>query len=105
MENSVSPDYVTEKVWDGLTAGCVPIYLGAASARDMIPDSRGIIVYDPKGDGDASTPEELDNLMHEIGSDQKRYEAMLQWKYRKVGIGVYCGGFGVVYWCCCLSNC
>lgn len=85
MENSVSPDYVTEKMWDGLTAGCVPVYLGAPSARDMIPDRGSIIVYDPSGKGNASTPEELDQLMHDIGTDKERYEAMLQWKYRKVG--------------------
>lgn len=84
MENSVSPDYVTEKIWDGLAAGCIPIYLGPATARDMVPDSRGIIMYDPEGLGDASTPATLDALMHEIGSDQKRYEAMLKWKHRKV---------------------
>jgi hypothetical protein len=28
MENSISEDYVTEKVWDALVAGCVPIYYG-----------------------------------------------------------------------------
>jgi hypothetical protein len=28
MENSISEDYVTEKVWDALVSGCVPIYLG-----------------------------------------------------------------------------
>lgn len=85
MENSVSPDYVTEKLWDGLIAGCVPVYLGAPSALSMIPDRNSIIIYDPLGGGNVSTPEELDQLMHAIGSDQRRYEAMLQWKYRKVG--------------------
>ena len=26
MENTVAHDYVTEKLWDALAAGCVPIY-------------------------------------------------------------------------------
>lgn len=83
MENSLAYDYVTEKVWDGLAAGCVPVYMGSSSALDMIPDRRGIILYDPAGKGNASTPTELDALMHEIGSDKARYEAMVAWKHKK----------------------
>lgn len=42
--------------------------------------------YDPTGAaGNASTPEQLDTIMHAIGSDQQRYESMLTWKQRKVG--------------------
>jgi hypothetical protein len=41
--------------------------------------------FDTSGAGDASTPEQLDALMHEIGSNKQRYEAMLAWKHRKVG--------------------
>jgi hypothetical protein len=41
--------------------------------------------YDRSGKtGHASTPEQLDAVMHEIGSDKQRYEAMLAWKTRKV---------------------
>ena len=29
MENSLAEDYVTEKVYDALAAGCLPIYYGA----------------------------------------------------------------------------
>ena len=29
MENSVSRDYVTEKLWHAYEGGCVPIYYGA----------------------------------------------------------------------------
>ena len=28
MENSIRYDYLTEKIWDALLAGCVPIYMG-----------------------------------------------------------------------------
>jgi hypothetical protein len=44
MENSVRHDYVTEKLWQGLQAGCVPVFLGSATARDMAPDPRAIVV-------------------------------------------------------------
>uniref|UniRef100_A0A383W9Z5 Fucosyltransferase n=1 Tax=Tetradesmus obliquus TaxID=3088 RepID=A0A383W9Z5_TETOB len=84
MENSLAHDYVTEKLWDGLAAGCVPIYLGSPSALQMAPDASSIIMYDPKGKGNASTVEQLDALMHEIGSNKERYEKMLAWKHKKV---------------------
>jgi hypothetical protein len=37
-----------------------------------------------QGKGNASTVEQLDALMHEIGSSKERYEKMLAWKHKKV---------------------
>lgn len=85
MENSISPDYVTEKLWDALIAGCIPVYMGATIATNMVPDRRGVILYDPLGDGDVSTAEQLAQLLKTIGSDEHLYESKLIWKYRKVG--------------------
>lgn len=84
MQNSIAYEYVSEKLWDGLEAGCIPVYLGSPTAPDLVPDRSGVIIYDPKGFGDVSTPQELDNLMHQIGSSKERYEAMLAWKYKQV---------------------
>lgn len=36
-ENAIFPGYVTEKIFDALFAGCVPIYLGAPDVTDMLP--------------------------------------------------------------------
>ncbi len=36
-ENAVFPGYITEKLFDGLCAGCVPVYLGAPDVADSIP--------------------------------------------------------------------
>jgi Glycosyltransferase family 10 (fucosyltransferase) C-term len=84
MENSIEPDYISEKIWDALAAGCIPIYLGARSARNIVPDATGVIWYDPSGGGDAATPEALAALLAKIGSDQQRYEAMMAWHGRAV---------------------
>jgi len=43
IENSVGLDYVTEKVYDGLAAGAVPLYLGASNVWDFLPSSDSII--------------------------------------------------------------
>lgn len=44
MENSIRQDYMTEKMWDALAAGCVPIYLGSSNAPQIIPDSSGVVM-------------------------------------------------------------
>ncbi len=36
-ENAVFPGYVTEKIFDGFFAGCIPVYLGAPNVTDFIP--------------------------------------------------------------------
>ncbi len=36
-ENAAFPGYVTEKIFDALFAGCIPIYIGAPDITDYIP--------------------------------------------------------------------
>jgi len=36
-ENAVFPGYVTEKILDALSAGCIPVYLGAPDVTNIIP--------------------------------------------------------------------
>ncbi len=50
-ENAVLPGYITEKIFDGMFAGCIPIYLGAPDVTDYIPkeafiDKRNFKTYD-----------------------------------------------------------
>lgn len=50
-ENSVEPDYISEKMFDSFFAGCVPIYIGASNILDSIPantfvDKRNFKTYD-----------------------------------------------------------
>src|SRR5436309_7869652 len=37
FENSIAPDYVTEKFYDPLIAGSVPVYLGAPNVAEFAP--------------------------------------------------------------------
>lgn len=75
MENSITRDYVTEKVYDGLMAGCVPIYLGAPNIDDYIPDSNAIVNYAILG-----SPEALKAELERLAADQELYEQKLLWK-------------------------
>lgn len=38
FENAVMPGYVTEKIFDAMFAGCVPIYSGAPDITDLVPN-------------------------------------------------------------------
>ncbi len=47
FENTNEPGYVTEKVFDALLAGIVPIYLGASEdCRKLIPNPKAVIFVD-----------------------------------------------------------
>ena len=37
FENSIAPDYVTEKIYDCLLTGVVPVYLGAPNVDEFVP--------------------------------------------------------------------
>jgi len=80
MENSITQDYVTEKLWDALTAGCVPVYIGAPNVDDFLPDPDAIIHY---GRGGVQTPEDLLREMERLAGDREAYEKKLAWKRKK----------------------
>jgi hypothetical protein len=77
MENSIAQDYVTEKLWDALTAGCVPVYIGAPNIDDFLPDPDAIIHY---GRGAIQTPDDLVREMERLAKDKEAYEKKLAWK-------------------------
>src|SRR5262249_33260468 len=43
FENSNCVDYVSEKMFDGLIAGTVPVYLGAPNVDDFLPGNNCVI--------------------------------------------------------------
>lgn len=77
MENSLAESYVTEKIYDGLVAGCLPIYYGAPDIADFVPDVNGIIDYRNFGSPAAL----LEELMR-LSNDDAAYEAAMAWHYR-----------------------
>lgn len=48
-ENSIEPDYISEKIWDSFFAGCIPIYMGAPNIGDVVPKNTFIDKRDFKG--------------------------------------------------------
>ena len=75
IENSVSRDYVSEKVYDALVAGCVPIYYGAPNIADYVPHPDAIIDVS-MFDGPAAVAAELIRL----ASDDAALAAKHAWR-------------------------
>lgn len=75
FENSCAPDYVTEKFYDPLLAGAVPIYLGAPNIREFAP-GEGCFVHVP----DFDSPASLGAFLNNVCSDERLYNEFLQWK-------------------------
>lgn len=77
FENSCSKDYVSEKIFDPLIAGSVPVYQGTSNIQDFVPADHCFINVD-----DFRGPRELADYLRMLDDDPVRYEAYLAWKHR-----------------------
>ncbi len=81
IENSLAQDYVSEKVYEALAAGAVPVYLGAPNVRDLLPDGAAIVHV-----RDHASPEALGAYLHALdaGGEGAWLAAHQQWRTRAV---------------------
>lgn len=75
FENSAGLDYVTEKVYEVLASGSIPIYLGAPNIRDFVPHS-GAILHAK----DFATPAALGERLHAIDADEGAWLRHHAWR-------------------------
>lgn len=75
FENSLTKDYVTERVFMALAAGAVPVYLGASNIMKFMPAQSAIICAD-----DYESPQKLAEYLHFLDQDDAAYQAHLAWK-------------------------
>jgi hypothetical protein len=75
FENSNSTDYVSEKVFDGLIAGTIPVYLGAPNIDEFLPGDNCIIKV-----SDFADAGELARFLLELSQDAQKYARYLAWK-------------------------
>jgi hypothetical protein len=76
LENSIAPDYVTEKIFDAFRAGTVPIYLGAPNVREFVPECSYIDAT--RFDG----PKSLANYLHHLVQNPTDYAAYFDWRQK-----------------------
>jgi len=75
FENSISLDYVTEKFFDPLLAGSVPVYLGAPNIADYAPGEHCYV-----NAADFAGPAELAAYLRHLQHDDREYARFLAWK-------------------------
>ena len=67
-ENTISPEYITEKAFLALSAGAIPVYKGPPEIYHHIPDRHNIINID-----DYASPEELAEYLQRVLDDDELY--------------------------------
>jgi len=75
FENSISRDYVTEKFFDPLIVGSVPVYRGAPNIEEFAPGDHCCIDA-----GKFKGPRELAEYLLFLAGNQTEYERYLAWK-------------------------
>lgn len=75
FENAISPDYVTEKFFDALLAGTVPVYRGAPDVAALAPAPDSYV--DARAFGD---PAALAAHLNALASDPAAYAALHRWR-------------------------
>ena len=75
FENAIGKDYVTEKFYEPLLSGSVPVYLGAPNINDFSPSSSAFINVQ-----DYPEPKDLAEAIKRYCEDEQRYAAFFDWK-------------------------
>ena len=75
FENSICDDYVTEKFYDPLLAGTVPVYLGAPNVGVFAPGEKCYI-----NTADFSGPRDLAEYLLYLDQDDAAYAEYFAWK-------------------------
>jgi hypothetical protein len=77
FENAIEFDYVTEKLYDPLLAGTVPIYRGAPNVEDFAPGADSFIDADR-----FRSPKDLAAYLLHLSRNPAEYERHFAWRHR-----------------------
>jgi alpha-1,4-fucosyltransferase len=74
MENGYTKDYVSEKVFQALLVGSIPIYQGAENILDFVPNHSIIQT------SDFGSAEELSRHLIQITQNETLFDSYMAWK-------------------------
>ena len=80
IENSLNYDYVTEKLWQPLLVGSVPIYLGAPNVEDWLPCRTNCIIDLRR----FKTPRDAALFIKNVAKNRTLYESYHQWRNEEI---------------------
>jgi hypothetical protein len=73
---------VTEKLFQPLMAGCVPVYRGAPNVEDFVPGDHCYI-----NAADFASPRHLAEYLQHLDGDEAAYAEFFAWKTRPLRAG------------------
>lgn len=73
FENTRRPYYITEKAFNALQAGSLPVYWGSSNMADFMPERSFI-------DANSMTPQELANQLVWLNANSTAYAMYFDWK-------------------------
>ena len=76
FENMPIQDYVSEKIFEALFAGTIPVYRGAKSIWKFMPSNDSFI------DANDMSPDELVSLLTKLSNDETEYNKYFEFKKR-----------------------
>jgi alpha-1,3-fucosyltransferase 10 len=77
LENALEIDYVTEKFFDPMLAGVVPVYRGAPNIDQFAPGAHAFI-----NANEFSSPTELAGYLNELDHNSETYGQFFEWRKR-----------------------
>ena len=77
LENALELDYVTEKFYEALLVGTVPVYRGAPNIQHFAPGENSFI-----NAADFSGPAELCTYLASVSRDESAYHRFLEWRQK-----------------------
>ncbi|CAF1020313.1 unnamed protein product [Adineta steineri] len=80
IENSLTYDYISEKLWQPLAAGSIPIYLGAPNVYDWLPCRADCMIDLRK----FKTPKDAAMFIRSVAKNKTLYESYHQWRKEPV---------------------
>ncbi|CAF1305330.1 unnamed protein product [Rotaria sordida] len=77
IENSLEYDYVTEKLWQPLAAGSIPLYLGAPNIDEWLPCYNYSCIIHLRN---FNSVKDVANLIHSLAENKTLYAEYHQWR-------------------------
>lgn len=104
FENAVEPGYVTEKIFDALLSGTVPVYYGDDDlVRQLLPDPKAAIFW---SDFDRNASK-LASYLKYLSRNETAYELHRQWRHTPDGFNFkewYVKHKQILNWRCRICN-
>lgn len=75
FENTVDDHWLTEKFFQSIIAGCIPVYLGARNVRELFPIAHSYIDAN-----DFENPKTLAEYLNKLNENETLYNEYFEWK-------------------------